>query len=277
MSGNGKLHGKKALVTGSSKGIGKAIALLFGREGADVAINYNTDRRGADEVVAELAGLGRKSFAFGSNVGDYESVVGMFDNVKERWGGIDILVNCAGISPVKPFLEITHEEWREVISTNLEGSAYCTQLALPYMISKGRGWVVNISSVHSQATTPGRVHYAASKGGLEAMTRALAVEYGPSGIYFNAIIVGAVKVERTTATHDDPLNRAVWKRLNPVGRVGEPDEIARAALLLASPDSSFINGATLRADGGKLAKSMGFPDITEILDSRDTNSRDIKR
>jgi NAD(P)-dependent dehydrogenase (short-subunit alcohol dehydrogenase family) len=247
------LAGRRALVTGASKGIGRAAAIRMARAGADVVVNYCSDEGGAEAAAKEIRGLGCRALVIQADVASHEQVLAMFERVQKEWGALDILVNNAGISPIKPFLEMTAEEWQRVIGTNLTGAALCAQAALRGMVAQRRGKIIVVSSIHSIRTNAGRAPYAASKGGLDALTRALAVEFGPLGICVNSLVVGAAASERTDRIASDygAAKWAEWKKCIPVGRWGTLEEIAEAVLYLAGPAADWINGASLCIDGGQ--------------------------
>lgn len=249
------LSGRKALVTGASKGIGGAIAVALAQAGADVAVNYNRDEAGALATVEAVRSAGRLALPLQANVGEPEQVSRMFAWLRENagWRTLDILVNNAGISPAKPFGAFSVAELLEVVAVNLTGAMLCAQEALPGMAQAGYGRIINVSSVHSMANNPGRVPYAASKGGMNAMTRAIAVEFGPRGISANSLVVGAVAVDRTGMDRLPPEQAALWRAAIPTGRWGTPEDIARLAVFLADERSSFINGASIAIDGGNLS------------------------
>ncbi|MDF2667803.1 MAG: short-chain dehydrogenase/reductase [Paenibacillus sp.] len=252
-SGLQPLIGKRALVTGASTGIGKAIALALAAAGADVAVNDRIHNDGLDEVSSSIRFMGRLAASVTADVSDSQQVSRMFAELSDVWGGIDVLVNNAGISPAQPFLTFTSTELLAIIAINLSGAMLCAQQALPHMTAAGWGRIINISSVHSMANDSGRVPYAASKGGMNAMTRALAVEFGPQGICTNSLIVGAIATERTLMSPLTPQQLEAWSQAIPVGRWGTPEEISRMAAYLADPQSGFINGACIAMDGGGLS------------------------
>ena len=245
------LTDQKALVTGSSKGIGQGIAIELAKAGADVAINYHTDQAGAETTAHTVREAGRQAMIVQGDVGDPAQIDAMFEQIESQWGALDILVNNAGISPHDPFLDTTPEKWNRVIATNLTGPAFCAKAALRGMVGRGSGRIVNISSVHAEATMEGVAHYAASKGGIDALTRALAVEFGPKGISVNALVVGCV--EQATIAENLRPRRAEWEAVIPRARWGQPADIGRMVVFLCQPGSDWVNGACIRIDGGQLA------------------------
>jgi NAD(P)-dependent dehydrogenase (short-subunit alcohol dehydrogenase family) len=246
------LEGKTALVTGASKGVGKGIAIELARQGCDIAVNYNTDAKGADATVEEIRALGRQAFRVGANVGASDQVNAMFDEVLERFSRLEILVNNAGVQTWKPLLELEEREWDLVIDTNLKGCYLCTQRAGLHMKQNRRGRIVNIGSGCNKLAFPRLVNYTASKGGIEMFTKVAAVELGPYGITVNCVAPGAIEIERTKEEADDYAG--TWAKLTPVGRVGTPEDVARAVSFFSTDGAGFITGQTLWVDGGVFSK-----------------------
>ncbi len=242
------LASKTALVTGASKGIGKGIALGLARSGCDVAVNFHSDREGADATVAEILSLGRTAFPVGANVGDARQVDAMFDAVAARFPRLDILVNNAGTQVFKPLLDLEESEWDRVIDTNLKGCFLCTQRAARRMKENGGGRIINIGSGCNKTPFPNLVSYTASKGGIEMFTKVAAVELGRHGITVNCVAPGAIDIERTKREAQDYAG--TWAALTPLARIGEPLDVARAVLFFAGEESAFITGQTLWVDGG---------------------------
>jgi NAD(P)-dependent dehydrogenase (short-subunit alcohol dehydrogenase family) len=241
------LSGRTALVTGGGRGIGREIALELARGGADVAINYYVEPGRAEATAAEISALGVRGAALAGDVGDAADVQRMIDDVVARFGRIDILVNNAGTQTWTPFLEVTESEWDLVIRTNLKGSFLCTQAAARHMRTTG-GVIINIGSGCNKVPFPGLAAYTASKGGIEMLTRVAAVELGPYRIRVNCVAPGAVEVERTRLESNDYAG--TWGAVTPLGRIGEPADVARVVRFLASDDSAFVTGQTLWVDGG---------------------------
>ena len=241
------LRGRAALVTGGGRGIGRAIALELGRAGADVAVNYYVEPERAEATAADITALGVRGMTVAGDVGDAADAQRMIDEVVTRFGRIDILVNNAGTQTWTPFLEVTEREWDLVIRTNLKGCFLCTQAAARHMRSTG-GVIVNIGSGCNKVPFPGLVAYTASKGGIEMLTKVAAVELAPYRIRVNCVAPGAVDVERTRLELDDYAG--TWGAVTPLGRIGEPADVARAVRFLATDDSAFVTGQTLWVDGG---------------------------
>ena len=242
------LDSKTALVTGASKGIGRGIALELARLGCDVAVNYNSDREGAEATAAEVAAMGRASFAVQADVGNAAAVQSMFEQVLGRFPRLNILVNNAGTQVWKPLLELQEPEWDRVIATNLKGCFLCTQRAARLMMQQGGGRIVNIGSGCNRIPFPNLVSYTASKGGIEMFTKVAAVELGRHGIAVNCVAPGAIEIERTKLEADD--YGATWASRTPLGRVGQPLDVAKAVAFFAGDGGSFVSGQTLWVDGG---------------------------
>ncbi|HWB85910.1 MAG TPA: SDR family NAD(P)-dependent oxidoreductase [Bryobacteraceae bacterium] len=242
------LESRTALVTGASSGLGKGIALELARLGCRVAVNYYCDRSGADATVAEITAQGGEAFAVEADVGNAEAVDAMFEDVLRRFPRLDILINNAGIQVWKPLLELEEAEWDRVISTNLKGCFLCTQRAARHMRTQGGGRIINIGSGCNKVPFPNLVSYTASKGGIEMFTKAAAIELGRYGIAVNCVAPGAVETERTRQETADYA--ATWAALTPMGRIGQPLDVAQAVAFFAGEASGFITGQTLWVDGG---------------------------
>ncbi len=238
----GDLSGRVALVTGSSRGIGRAIALRLAEAGADIAVNYRTRRADADAVQAQISGLGRRSISVQADVSKAECVRQLIREVESRLGGIGILVNNAGISVPKPFDEITEADWDEVLAANLKSCFLVTQAALPGMRERRWGRIINLSSVAAQVGGVVGPHYAASKAGMLGLTRFYASRLAREGITVNAIAPALIETEMVTS---NPNARPDYI---PIGRFGSPDEVAEVAVVLAK--NAYINGQTIHVNGG---------------------------
>ena len=252
------LRGQKALVTGASSGIGRSIALALGHAGADVCINYVASANEAQSMVEELAGHGHNAFAFQADVSKEDQVAAMFDAMRARFGTVDILINNAGLQQDSPFEKMTLAQWQKVIDVNLTGQFLCAREAVREFkrrgvvpeISCAAGKIICISSVHEVIPWAGHVNYAASKGGVMLMMKSIAQEVAPYRIRVNSIAPGAIRTPINMSAWDTPEHYRELLKLIPYKRIGEPDEIGRAAVWLASDDSDYIQGTTLFVDGG---------------------------
>jgi NAD(P)-dependent dehydrogenase (short-subunit alcohol dehydrogenase family) len=255
-----RLSGKVALITGAGSGIGKAIAVLFAREGARVGINYCHHEPGAAETLAQVRRAGSEGLALRADVSRSGEVEGMVRELEKAYGRIDVLVNNSGIgsehSPDR-VLEISERDWDRVLAVNLKGVMLACKLVLPVMIRQGSGTIVNISSIRGLAGNPSLASYCASKGGEVLLTREMALDYARYGIRVNCICPGFVLTEMLAGyigRQADPQGaEKAFASMSPMNRIGRPEEIAFAALFLASEASSFITGAALPVDGGYLA------------------------
>ncbi|MGN6813748.1 MAG: SDR family NAD(P)-dependent oxidoreductase [Thermomicrobiales bacterium] len=252
------LEGKRALVTGGSKGIGAGIALALAREGADVAVNYHSDRAGAEEVARQIGALGRKAVALGANVGQVADCQRLVREAADAFGGLDILVNNAGITLWEDFFATDEKHWDATLDTNLKSVFFCTQAAARLMRDQRWGRVANISSGASRSAFKRATPYNASKGGLNMLTAGLAVELGEYGITVNAVGPGAILIERTS--HELPDYAGTFAKATPLGRVGYPDDIAGAVLYFCSDAAAYVTGQTFWVDGGLFLRSGGFGD-----------------
>lgn len=249
------LKGKKALITGASRGIGRGIALALAKQGADVAINYRSNKDEAEKVVMEIKKIGRNAFAAQADVSSVDDVIRMFGEIKKKWGKLDILVNNAGIAYYSTFEAMTEEEWDKTLDVNLKGQFLCAREAVKLMKDKG-GKIINISSIASGGAGIGGVriaHYIASKGGVAALTEALAVELAPYKINVNAIGPGFIDTDMTKELIGDPKARQGLLARIPWGRFGKPADIGAVAAFLASDEADYITGALIFVDGGWLA------------------------
>jgi glucose 1-dehydrogenase len=252
------LEGQTAIVTGASSGIGKAIAIELGKAGANVIVNYVTDPPPAEEVVATVEAEGSHAVAVKADVSREAEVQAMFAEAKEEFGTVDILVNNAGLQSDAPFCDMTLAQWQKVIDVNLTGQFLCAREAVREFKARGvrpevscaAGKIICISSVHEVIPWAGHVNYATSKGGVMLMMKSIAQEVAPWRIRVNSIAPGAIRTPINTAAWDTPEHYAALLKLIPYKRIGEPDEIGRAAVWLASDDADYIHGITLFIDGG---------------------------
>lgn len=248
-----RLPGKHALVTGGTRGMGRAIALGFAREGADVAIFYRQSEESAHEVVEEIRRAGRRGVALRVDTSSRVEVVAGVAEVLGEFEHLDILVNNAGIATRRHFLELTDEEWDRVHSVNLRGYFLVGQTVARHMAARRSGVIINVSSLNQQKARRERSHYLASKGGVLMLTRGMAVDLAPYGIRVNALAPGTIETDINRADLVDPAFRKERESNILLGRLGRPEEIVGAALFLASDDSSFVTGASLLVDGGATA------------------------
>ena len=247
------LQGRAAIVTGAGRGVGRGIALELARAGCRVAVNYHSSERAAEETAAEIRGFGVQAFAVRANVSVAAEVHSMVDTVVERFSALDLVVNNSGVQTWKPLLDVTEAEWDDVIDTNLKGCFLCTQAAARHMRDNGGGSIINIGSGCNRVAFPQLVAYTASKGGIEMFTKVAALELGRYGIRVNCVAPGAIEIERTKLENADYAG--TWGRMAPLGRVGKPEDVGRAVVLLAGNESSFITGQTLWVDGGVFCRA----------------------
>ncbi len=251
-----QLAGKAAVVTGASSGIGRAIALAFGREGAAVAVNYARDAEGADSTVKEIEEGGGKAIAVQADVSSVDDVKNLVGRAVAEFGRLDVMVNNAGVEYKMPFLETPLETWEKVISVNLTGPWLGCQEAARQMVSQGGpGRIINVSSVHEDLAMPTNSPYCAAKGGLRMLTRTIAVELAPHDITVNNIAPGAIETPMDAKLEQDPDQMGALLSEIPLGRMGKPEEVASLALYLASDASAYTTGSTLFVDGGMIRHS----------------------
>ena len=244
----GKLDGRAALVTGGGRGIGRGIVLEFAREGADVAINYRRDRGAAEQTAAEVRALGRRAVVFQADVGDREAVETMVGQAVEFLGGLDIAVANSGVaSRLATVAEMDPAEWRRVLTTDLDGAFWTARAAIPHVVAR-KGAFLFVSSIGADMAGAGGAPYHVAKAGVNTLMKVLAKEVAHEGVRVNAIAPGVVRSEMGERLLRF-LGDAVLQTI-PLGRAGEPAEIGRAAVFLASDDAAWITGKILRIDGG---------------------------
>lgn len=245
------LIGQAALVTGGSRGIGRAVALALAAQGARVAVNYARNAEAAEAVVQEITRNGGEAVALKADVADFNAGEDLIRAVEDRFGRLDILVNNAGITRDALLLRMKESDWDDVIQTNLKGMFNCTRAALRLMVKQRNGRVINVASVAALAGNPGQANYAAAKAGVIGFTRVLAKEVGSRGVTVNAVAPGFISTDMT-AVLPEKFKEEILARI-PAGRLGDPEDIAQAVVFLASPASGYITGQTIIVDGGLTA------------------------
>jgi 3-oxoacyl-[acyl-carrier protein] reductase len=243
-----KLPNQIALITGGSRGIGRATALLFAQEGADIAFCHLHDDARADATAAEIRALGRRATHRSVDVADIAAARAFADEVTKSFGPIDILFNNAGMNIRKPFEAYTEADFDRIVEVHLKGMFFMAQSVYPAMVARGRGCIINIASQRGLKGAVNSAPYSAAKAGIIGLTRALSWEAAPKGVRVNAIAPGPIDTDLTAAM--EPADRQAFIDALPVGRFGRPEEIAATALLLAGPEGGFYVGATLSPNGG---------------------------
>ena len=245
-----QLDGKVVLVTGAQQGIGAAMAHEFAAAGADVAINWVDNEGAAQRIADEIRAGGRRAVLVRADVSRLEQVRAMVSAAQQGLGPIDVLINNAGVFPRVPFLEMTEHDWDQVLDVNLKGSCFCAQYVAKAMVAAGRqGAIINIASGAALRGSPRGVHYVASKGGVLSLTRAMALELAPYRIRVNAIAPGLTDTAQPRYGSGE-AEITEMARAIPLGRMAQPDDIARAAVFLASDNAGFVTGQTLHVNGG---------------------------
>lgn len=242
------LKNKTALITGGSRGIGKAIAVAMAQQGADIAVVYSGNEKAAQETIDELCTLGVRAESYRCNVADFEEVAETVKKIVSHFGTIDILVNNAGITRDNLILMMKKQDFDEVIDTNLKGAFYMTNQVSGVMLRKKKGRIINITSVSGMMGNAGQANYAASKAGVIGLTKTTAKELASRGITCNAIAPGFVETDMAKKLGEEKLAEA--KKVIPLGRLGQPEDIANAAVFLAADSASYITGVVLKVDGG---------------------------
>ena len=243
-----QLTGKTAIVTGGSRGIGRAAALTLAEAGADVAVIYAGNTAAAEETVRLIEEKGRKGLAIQCDVADEAAVTAMVKDVKKELGRIDILVNNAGITRDGLLMIMKEDDWQAVLDTNLTGAFHCTKAVTRLMMKQRSGSIINITSVVGETGNAGQANYAAAKAGLIGFTKSVAKELASRNIRCNAIAPGCIETDMTAVLGEDTVDAMI--KTIPMGRVAQPEEVAKAVLFLASDVASYITGQTLNVDGG---------------------------
>jgi len=242
------LNGKKTLITGGSRGIGRATALLFAKAGSDVAISYLSREKDAGSVRAEIGRIGRECLVYKANISVKNDVDDMVEGLIQKWGKIDILVNNAGITRDGFFLKMKEEEWDAVMAVNLKSVFNCSKAIIRYMTKQRAGNIINIASVVGQMGNIGQANYAASKAGIIGLTKTMAREFGSRGINVNAVAPGFIDTEMTRSLPEKA--KEAFLRNIPMGRMGTPEEVAETVLFLATDASRYITGQVINVNGG---------------------------
>ncbi|MBW1667460.1 MAG: 3-oxoacyl-ACP reductase FabG [Deltaproteobacteria bacterium] len=245
-----RLKDKIALVTGSSRGVGRSVALAFAREGAKVMVNYSSNEKAAREVVAAIEGLGGRARAFKADVAKKAEAVNLVQATVNEFGGIDILVNNAGFTRPALMLKMTEEQWDAVVDIHLKGVFLCSQAAALHMKEKNKGKIINVTSVAGLVGTVGQINYSAAKGGVISMTKSMARELARYNICANVISLGIVKTEMSEKITTDEKLREIYMNRILLRRFAEPDDISPAFVFLASDESNYITGQLFCVDGG---------------------------
>jgi 3-oxoacyl-(acyl-carrier-protein) reductase len=243
-----RLKGRVAVVTGGSRGIGRAIALALAEAGATVAINYQRNKALAEEVAQVIQKMGGAVQIFQADISDPEQVLRMHDAILQRFERVDILVNNAGINRDKSFIKMDYETWKAVVSVDLDGAFHCTKAFAVAMKARGYGRIINISSVVGQMGNFGQANYAAAKAALLGLTKTLAKEFAAKGVTVNAVAPGFIETEMVTTTPDEVKEKVLAQI--PMHRFGKPEDVAKAVVFLASDETSYITGHVLNVNGG---------------------------
>jgi len=242
------LTGKTAVVTGGSRGIGRAICIELAKQGANVVVNYSGSEDKAKQVVSEIEDLGVKAIAIQANVADSAAVDAMMKQTIEVFGTLDILVNNAGITRDNLLMRMKEQEWDDVVDTNLKGVFLCTKAVTRQMMKQRAGRIINISSIVGVAGNPGQANYVAAKAGVIGLTKTCAQELASRNILVNAIAPGFITTEMTDSLPEE-LKEAMLKQI-PLAKLGQPEDVAKAVVFFASDNANYITGQTLHIDGG---------------------------
>ncbi|WP_207420686.1 glucose 1-dehydrogenase [Desertivirga brevis] len=262
-----KTNNQTVIVTGASSGIGQGIAIAFGKQGANVVVNYHSDEEGATSTLEKIIEGGGKGFIHKADVGKEDEVISMFEKATSEYGTLDVLINNAGIQKDSDFSSMTLDQWNKVINTNLTGQFLCAREAIQLFEAKKQaspddkaiGNIIFISSVHDIIPWAGHVNYASSKGGILMLMKSLALEVAPKKIRINGISPGAIATDINDEVWKDEEKMKELMKLIPYKRIGLPEDIAKVAVWLASPESDYITGTTIYVDGG-MTLYPGFVD-----------------
>ena len=245
-----RLKSKVAIVTGATRGIGRAVAVRFGQEGARVAI-VGRDEEMGQETVRLIEQAGSQAIFVPTDVSDGAQVQALVDRVVDHWGAIDILVNNAAICPFEDFLDMPEPLWRQVLDVNLTGYFLCSQAVARVMVDKGiKGRIIAVSSISAEFGGSQQAHYCATKAGINLLIKSMAISLGPHGITCNAVLPGTVETDINREALSDPEVREYWLKRGPIGGLGKPEDIAGPVLFFASDDSAWCTGSLLVVDGG---------------------------
>jgi 3-oxoacyl-[acyl-carrier protein] reductase len=245
-----RLKDKVALVTGSSRGVGKAIALAFAKEGAKVMVNYTSNEKAANEVMETIQKMGGQARVFKADVAKKAEAQALVQATVDAFGGLDILVNNAGFTRPAMMLKMTEEQWDAVVNIHLKGAWLCAQAAAPHMIAKNSGKIINVTSVAGMVGTVGQINYSAAKGGVISMTKSMARELARNNICANVISLGIVPTDMSEKITTDEKLKEIYMNRILLKRFGETDELTPAFVFLASEDANYITGQLLQVDGG---------------------------
>ncbi len=242
------LEGKVSLVTGGSRGIGRACCGSLADGGSAIAVNYQRNKDAAAEVVAELKAKGGRARAFQADISDEAQTNIMIEQIMSEFGQVDVVVNNAGITRDRSFLKMTRDQWHSVLLVNLDGPFNVISALLPQMCDRKWGRIINISSIVAQMGNFGQANYAVAKGGMIAFTKSLAREVALKGVTVNAVAPGFIETDMTAAVPKESLDMV--RKMTPMGRLGKPEEVGRAVRFLAAPEASFITGQVININGG---------------------------
>ncbi|MBP8819434.1 MAG: 3-oxoacyl-[acyl-carrier-protein] reductase [Syntrophomonadaceae bacterium] len=242
------MQNRVAIITGSSRGIGRATALAFAHQGYRVVVNYHRNREQAEQVLQEVETMGSRGILLRADVSQPQDAQGLIESSVKEFGRADVLVNNAGINHDQLMLRIQDDEWERMINTNLSSAFYCSRAAVKHMFKKRFGRIINVSSVVGVSGNAGQTHYAAAKSGLLGLTLSIAREYGSRGITANAVAPGYIESDMTAGLSPDQRQQILSGIA--VGRLGKPEDVATLVLFLASDAAAYINGQVIRVDGG---------------------------